>query len=66
VTITGTRFNGVTGVAVNGKPALSVTVVSSTTIIAVVPLGASTGKISVTTSEGTGYSSSSFTVLLGL
>ncbi|MET0394398.1 MAG: FG-GAP-like repeat-containing protein [Chitinophagaceae bacterium] len=53
VTITGANFeNGATSVSFGGVPALSVTVVSSTTITAVVGTGAS-GTLAVTTPYGT-------------
>jgi hypothetical protein len=67
VTINGTNFVGITGVAFNGVPVPSVApgnfvVNSSTKITAPVPSGASTGKITVTNSGGTGTSASTFTV----
>jgi uncharacterized protein (TIGR03437 family) len=58
VTITGKNFSGVTIVRFNGVNAASFTVVSATQITAVVPVGATTGKITVanpgksTTSRG--------------
>jgi hypothetical protein len=52
VTITGTGFSGATAVSLGGKPAASFTVVSSTTITAVVGDGA-TGDMVVTTPHGT-------------
>ena len=64
VTITGTGFTGVSDVAFNGTsvPSGDYTVDSATQITAKVPSGASTGKISVTTPNGTGQSASDFTV----
>ena len=62
-TITGTNFTGATAVKFNTTAAITFTVVSSTSITATVPTGATTGKISVTTSGGTGTSSASFTVV---
>ncbi len=62
VTITGTNLTGATAVAFNGTPASSFTVVSATQITAVVPVGATTGKVTVTTPGGTATSSGSFTV----
>ncbi|MFQ5603534.1 MAG: DNRLRE domain-containing protein [bacterium] len=53
---------GVT-VAFNGQNASTVFVDSSTHIRAVVPAGASSGKISVTTDFGTGLSQTDFTIL---
>jgi IPT/TIG domain len=62
VTITGTGFTDVTAVKFNGHAA-SYTRDSSTQITAMVPLGATTGKISVTTAGGTATSATSFTVV---
>jgi hypothetical protein len=63
VTITGVNFTGATAVSFNGTSATTFTVVNDTTITATVPSGATTGAISVTTSNGTGTSATSFTVL---
>ncbi|HXC05291.1 MAG TPA: LamG-like jellyroll fold domain-containing protein, partial [Bacteroidia bacterium] len=52
VTITGTNLSGATAVSFGGTPAASFTVVSSTTITAVVAAG-STGTVSVTTPYNT-------------
>ena len=52
VTITGTDFTGATAVSFGGTPAASFTVVSSTTITAIVPAGTS-GNVSVTTPAST-------------
>jgi len=62
VDIQGTNFTGTTAVKFNGAADPSFVVNSSTDISAHVPSGATTGKISVTTSNGTGTSSGSFTV----
>jgi Zn-dependent metalloprotease len=59
VTITGTNFTGATAVTFNGTAA-TFTVVNATTINTNVPAGATTGPIGVTTSVGTGLSSTSF------
>jgi hypothetical protein len=64
VTIKGTSFTGATTVTFNGTSATSFTVNSATKITATVPAGATTGKIAVTTSSGTGSSTSDFTVPL--
>ena len=61
VTLTGTGFAGATGVAFNGVAA-DFTVDSGTQITATVPVGATTGAITVTTPGGTGTSAASFTV----
>ena len=61
VTIVGTGLGGANSVTFNGKPA-SFTVNSSTQITTVVPDGATTGPISVTTPSGTATSATSFTV----
>lgn len=62
VTITGNSFTGATAVAFGGVTATSYQVISDTQIDALVPTGAVTGKITVTTPGGTGASSGSFTV----
>jgi hypothetical protein len=63
VTITGTNFiSGGTTVKFNDTNASSVTFVSSTTIKTVVPMGATTGPISVTTANGTAISAEDFIV----
>lgn len=64
ITITGTNFTGATAVAFNGTAA-TFTVNSSTSLAAIVPLGASTGAVSVTTAGGTSVSSSPFTLVNG-
>jgi len=63
VTITGSNFNGVSSVKFNNTTATNYTVDSATQIRANVPTGATTGKISVTGSTGTGLSAANFTVL---
>ena len=52
VTITGTNFTEATAVSFGGTPAISFTVVNTTTITAVIGAGSS-GTVSVTTSAGT-------------
>jgi hypothetical protein len=64
VDVQGANFTGTTSVKFNGTAA-HFTVNSSTRITATVPVGATTGPISVTTPNGTGTSSNSFTVTAG-
>lgn len=66
VTIAGSGFTGASQVAFNGSSASSFVVDSGSQIRAVVPGGASTGPISVTTPSGTGSSTASFLVRLPL
>jgi hypothetical protein len=61
VTITGTGLAGATKVTFNGKTA-AFGVVSATRITATVPVGATGGRIAVTTPAGVATSSSTFTV----
>jgi hypothetical protein len=60
VIITGANFTGATAVTFNGTAA-SLAVNSSTQITATVPSGATTGPITVTTSDGPATSASNFT-----
>jgi len=62
VTISGTNFVGASAVKFNAVAASSFAVLSGTQIRANVPAGATTGRITVTTSAGTATSSSDFTV----
>ncbi len=62
VTITGSGFTGTTVVKFGGVKATSFTVNSGTTITATVPVGAKTGKVSITTAGGTASSKAVFTV----
>ncbi|MGH7597182.1 MAG: InlB B-repeat-containing protein, partial [bacterium] len=62
VTIVGSQFINVTNVAFNGTNATSFTINSDTQILATVPNGATTGKISVTNSGGVGVSADDFNV----
>jgi hypothetical protein len=62
VTINGTNFTAASAVRFNGVAASSFTVNSATRISAVVPAGATTGKITVTNSAGTATSAEDFTV----
>lgn len=56
VVITGTNFVDVTAVSFGGTPATNYTVDSATQITAIIPNGAMTGSISVTTPAGTATS----------
>src|SRR5206468_6412576 len=62
VTLTGSYLTGANVVAFNGTPAATFTVDSDTQLRAVVPSGATTGPIRVTTPYGTGFSTANFTV----
>lgn len=62
VTITGTNFGGATSVTFGNVAATEFTVSSLTQIVAKVPTGALTGKISVITPAGTAQSAGTFTV----
>jgi hypothetical protein len=64
VTITGTNLDSVTGVTFTGtNTPVTPTIVSATSIRAVVPAGATTGKITVTNAAGSRQSAASFRVL---
>ncbi|MFQ5605996.1 MAG: DNRLRE domain-containing protein, partial [bacterium] len=65
VTITGSHFTDATKVKFNTVAATTFSVASDTQILATVPDGATTGKISVTTPAGTGVSASDFVVTTG-
>ena len=63
VTLTGTNLAGTTQVTFNGRPAASFTVHSATSVTAVVPAGATSGRIGVTTLPGmSAASAASFTI----
>lgn len=62
VVLSGSNFTGASSVTFNGTAA-TYTVNSSTQITATVPVGATTGKLSVTTPGGVAESSFNFTVL---
>jgi hypothetical protein len=62
VTISGVSFTGAIAVRFAGVNAAGYTVSSDTSITAVVPAGAKTGKIAVATSGGTAKSAANFTV----
>ncbi len=62
VTITGSNFSTTSGVSFNGTAALFA-VLNATTIATTVPVGATTGALTVTTSNGTATAPTTFTVL---
>ncbi|GLH72764.1 hypothetical protein GETHLI_12660 [Geothrix limicola] len=64
VTLTGTGLTGTTAVSFNGLAAASFVVVSDTQITAAVPVGASTGALTLQTPHGTAQSSQAFQVNL--
>ena len=64
VTVVGSNLNGATALTLNGTPVGSFTVASPTVLSFVVPVGASSGLVAVTTPGGTATSASAFTVLL--
>ena len=63
VTVTGTGFSGARAVAFDHTSATVFTVISDTRITALVPAGATSGPITVTTLGGTGTSASSLGVI---
>lgn len=63
VTITGTNLTGATALTLNGAAITGFTVVNATTITFVVPAGASSGTIAVTTPSGTATSTGTFTFI---
>ncbi|HEY3376421.1 MAG TPA: SUMF1/EgtB/PvdO family nonheme iron enzyme, partial [Armatimonadota bacterium] len=62
VLLTGTNFTGATAVTFNGTPAKTFGVGSATSMSAIVPSGATTGPIAVTTPGGIAVSTEDFTV----
>jgi hypothetical protein len=62
VTIKGARLAGATAVTFNGAPASSFTIDSDVQIRAIVPAGATSGKLNITTSAGSATSVASFVV----
>ena len=60
VTITGTNFSAATAVKFGAAPATTYTIVSNTTIIAEVPSGAPTDKISITVASCPAFSLTNF------
>ena len=65
VTINGSRFTGVTAVRFNGTAA-TFSFVSSSRVDAIVPNGATNGRVTLTTPAGTATSPGSFTVTGGV
>ncbi|WP_035558037.1 M4 family metallopeptidase [Hymenobacter sp. IS2118] len=65
VTITGTNLTGATAVRFNGTAA-AFSVVNTTTLTTTVPVGATTGALTVTTPNGTATAPSTFLVLPNL
>lgn len=65
-TITGTRLAGVTSVTFNGIPAAKLNANTASSLRVIVPTGATTGKITVTTAAGTATSTDNFTGLQGI
>ncbi|MCG8604962.1 IPT/TIG domain-containing protein, partial [bacterium] len=63
VTITGVNFTGATEVAFNGIPTSIFTVDADSILRANVPLGATTGNVSVTNGDGTGQSAAVFIII---
>ena len=64
ITITGANFSGATQVTFSGIPANTFVLDSDSQIRALVPSNALNGRISVTTSAGTAFTSSDFVVLV--
>ncbi len=64
VTLTGTNLTGTTAVRFNGKPAESYQLVSAIQVLAQVPDGATTGRVTVLTGSGEGASTTPFTVTI--
>jgi hypothetical protein len=63
VTVTGTNFTGASALALNGTTVAGFTLVDATTITFVVPVGATSGAIAITTPGGTATSTGTFTVV---
>lgn len=62
VTITGSNFTGASALTLNGAAVANFTVVDAATLTFVVPAGATSGLVAVTTPGGTATSASAFTV----
>jgi len=63
ISIRGTLFTGATAISFNGTSQTTFTVNSDTLITVAVPIGATTGPVSVTNFYGTGVSATNFTVI---
>lgn len=63
VTVRGLHLSGATAVSFNGTPATTFTVQSDSALTAVVPIGATTGRLSLTTPAGHATSVGVFTLL---
>lgn len=63
VTVTGTNFTGASALTLNGAAVTGFTVVDATTFTFVVPAGATSGPVAVTTPGGTAVSTGTFTVV---
>ncbi|MHB8521187.1 MAG: IPT/TIG domain-containing protein [Limisphaerales bacterium] len=63
VVVNGQNFGGASSVTFNGKPAAALSIVGTTQIHALVPVGATTGLIGVRTSAGSAFSADSFVVI---
>ena len=62
VTVTGSNLTGATALTLNGVAITGFTVVNATTLTFVVPTGATSGAVAVTTPGGTATSTTAFTV----
>jgi hypothetical protein len=65
VTVTGSNLGDVSGVAINGTAVQSFTVNSATQLSAIVPPGATSGPITVSSPGGPASSATSFNVTKG-
>jgi hypothetical protein len=64
ITVTGTNLTNTSAVTLNGVAPSAYTVVNATTLTFTVPVGATSGRIAVTTPSGTAASTSSFIVII--